>query len=412
MQTWSSQDAYLDKMLRPCDMQGYAAAGLLPYKKGSDGELQFLMAKERPWNSFINDYDPLSMNIIGGRRGPSTQEWIPQVSGTRIFLEILGPLDGLPKPHEICGQAQGGFMLWFPRGRYALSIFEASDISFPDDIGHRFAKWREVNPLEPFPSGPRGSVKWAKQIEGLDWVSAKDLMSKSVDISDLVENVMNVERFMDFLKDTLDMEAILDPEKGEVMDATELEMLFDSSLERKGKGKEAKGSGGGKDGDGKGDGHKGHYGEGKGNDFKGKGKSKGYGPKGKGKDGFKGGGKDFKGKGGPKGGKGFGPPGKSNGMPFQWGAPQQQVPMYQYQMGGPAPPSPNQYGEMQRQLVGEQLYALVQPMAPTAFIAQKITGMLLELPQSEYMPLVNDQVELRERVEEAVQVLAQNGLVA
>lgn len=64
------------------------------------------------------------------------------------------------------------------------------------------------------------------------------------------------------------------------------------------------------------------------------------------------------------------------------------MPMMQLPMA-PAPPlpvytPPFQPGseEMQRQMHGEQLYVLVLPLAPSPYLAQKITGMLLELPEN------------------------------
>merc|ERR1719174_202757 len=83
-------------------------------------------------------------------------------------------------------------------------------------------------------------------------------------------------------------------------------------------------------------------------------------------------------------------------------------------MGGPMAmvyPSFDQNSmEMQRQMYGEQLYLMVQPMSPSPYMAQKITGMLLELPQNELMLNLTNQEELRKRVEEAVEVLKEDGV--
>merc|ERR1719343_728534 len=57
--------------------------------------------------------------------------------------------------------------------------------------------------------------------------------------------------------------------------------------------------------------------------------------------------------------------------------------------------------EMQRQMYGEQLYIMVQPLVPGAYIAQKITGMLLELPQNELMMNLTNPEEMHRRVQEA-----------
>merc|ERR1719203_1746632 len=66
--------------------------------------------------------------------------------------------------------------------------------------------------------------------------------------------------------------------------------------------------------------------------------------------------------------------------------------------------------EMQRQMYGEQLFLLVQPMAPSPYLAQKITGMLLELPQNELLLNLTNQEELQRRVSEALRVLKEDGV--
>jgi len=124
--------------------------------------------------------------------------------------------------------------------------------------------------------------------------------------------------------------------------------------------------------------------------------------KGGGKKGKDYGGKNGGGKGKDKGGKGmkgaFG--GKGKGMP-------------NYANFAPMPPPPlnaQMYPiEMQRQMLGEKLYMTVQPMVSTPMIAQKVTGMLLELPMPELMPLLgpspSERQLLKQRVDEAMEVL-------
>eukprot|EP00747_Dinoflagellata_sp_TGD_P213719 gnl/TRDRNA2_/TRDRNA2_86637_c1_seq1.p1 gnl/TRDRNA2_/TRDRNA2_86637_c1~~gnl/TRDRNA2_/TRDRNA2_86637_c1_seq1.p1 ORF type:complete len:216 (+),score=61.62 gnl/TRDRNA2_/TRDRNA2_86637_c1_seq1:45-650(+) len=67
--------------------------------------------------------------------------------------------------------------------------------------------------------------------------------------------------------------------------------------------------------------------------------------------------------------------------------------------------------EMQQQMMGEHLYGLVQPLAGSTYLAQKITGMLLELPQHELAGILLDPSELSQRVNEARQVLKDDGLL-
>jgi len=67
--------------------------------------------------------------------------------------------------------------------------------------------------------------------------------------------------------------------------------------------------------------------------------------------------------------------------------------------------------EYQRQLYGEKVYAKVEPLAPNAQVAQKITGMLLGLPEEELTMMFKDEDELRARVDEAIDVLREDGML-
>jgi polyadenylate-binding protein len=59
--------------------------------------------------------------------------------------------------------------------------------------------------------------------------------------------------------------------------------------------------------------------------------------------------------------------------------------------------------QAQKQMIGERLYPLIQSMNPE--LAGKITGMLLEIDNSELLHMLESQDSLRSKVEEAVQVL-------
>merc|ERR1711862_370954 len=94
------------------------------------------------------------------------------------------------------------------------------------------------------------------------------------------------------------------------------------------------------------------------------------------------------------------------------------MPMYGAPGPAMAPMAPVMYQsyeqnsmEMQRQMYGEQLYLMVQPLSPSPYLAQKITGMLLELPQNELMLNLANPEELHRRVQEAVAVLAEDGIL-
>lgn len=57
----------------------------------------------------------------------------------------------------------------------------------------------------------------------------------------------------------------------------------------------------------------------------------------------------------------------------------------------------------QKQMLGERLFPLIHNMYPE--LAGKITGMLLEIDNSELLHMLEDQQSLRAKVEEAVAVL-------
>merc|ERR1711869_23900 len=63
--------------------------------------------------------------------------------------------------------------------------------------------------------------------------------------------------------------------------------------------------------------------------------------------------------------------------------------------------------DQQRIIIGEALYPLVEAVEPAA--AAKVTGMLLEMDQSEVLHLIEDQGALNSKVAEAMHVLRQAG---
>ena len=64
---------------------------------------------------------------------------------------------------------------------------------------------------------------------------------------------------------------------------------------------------------------------------------------------------------------------------------------------------PNASADQQRMLLGEALYPLVDAVEPAS--SAKITGMLLEMDQSEVLHLIEDSKALSDKVQEAVAVL-------
>jgi len=62
--------------------------------------------------------------------------------------------------------------------------------------------------------------------------------------------------------------------------------------------------------------------------------------------------------------------------------------------------------EQQKQILGERLFPLVQSLQPE--LAGKITGMLLEMDNSEVLLLLDNQEALENKVDEAIEVLKQH----
>merc|ERR1712014_105934 len=60
---------------------------------------------------------------------------------------------------------------------------------------------------------------------------------------------------------------------------------------------------------------------------------------------------------------------------------------------------------VQKQMLGEKLYPQIAKMQPE--LAGKITGMMLEMDNSELLSLLDSQAALKEKVDEALRVLQQ-----
>lgn len=63
----------------------------------------------------------------------------------------------------------------------------------------------------------------------------------------------------------------------------------------------------------------------------------------------------------------------------------------------------NSNPQEQKQLLGERLYPMIERAHPA--LAGKITGMLLEIENSELLNMIEDSEALKAKVEEAVAVL-------
>jgi len=365
---FTSKDSYVESIPRPEDSEGYSSAGLLIYKKGDNGP-EVLLSLERPWNSLANDYDPLAWNLLGGKRktGPGG-EWEAPVTAGRWILEVLGGAAGAPSAVDVEQMCRAGPIVWYPQGRFIMFIHqvdpenEAMQVFL--DAPVRFAAAKDAG---KYPFGPdeqrvnskgQPTTRWVKQIEELEWVPAADLIAEEPrkPLTDLCKNICLVEHFRSFLLGGALPESVPVPPPPPEGNS------------------KSSGKGGKKGGD--------------------KGYDKGGGKMSK--DGGKKGGSSGKGKGGK--GKG-GDWGKGKSVPYPVFAPMPTMPV-----------NPAMYPqEMQRQMLGEKLYMIVTPLVPSATVAQKVTGMLLELPMPELMPLLGsgdgERAMLRTRVDEALEVL-------
>jgi len=85
------------------------------------------------------------------------------------------------------------------------------------------------------------------------------------------------------------------------------------------------------------------------------------------------------------------------------------------QPGAPGAPQPGQQlsaqmlanapAGMQKQMLGEKLYPAVSRLQPE--LAGKITGMMLEMDNSELLMMLESEAQLRQKVDEAMRVLQQ-----
>jgi len=359
---WGSQDAYVETILRPQDVEGYKSAGLLCYRK-KDNNVEVLLCLEKPWNSLAEAYDPVAWNILGGKRGGGKgKEWDPTLTAARCIVDALGGTEDLPSLQDFKWMCSRSPVLYYPRGKFVLFICDLTDTEEEtlQELPQRYSDARAKGAVASQGEGEQRpnmwgemTTKWIKQIEALEWVPVADLTSAETrkPLTNLLENVCYVEGFQRFLEEgTLPPGPVgSDPVKGAPMPVPAFK--------------------GGK---------------------KGGGKSKGY----------KEGGKNRGKKGGNRGKDGFG----GKGMFEYDGA--MMIPMG-------APQMPQQSPEVHKQMLGEKLYVLVQPMVQKDIVAQKITGMLLELPLAELMGLLGTLPEerqlLKERVDEAIEVLQQDG---
>merc|ERR1719389_359972 len=86
--------------------------------------------------------------------------------------------------------------------------------------------------------------------------------------------------------------------------------------------------------------------------------------------------------------------------PMQAAAPQGGQPFNASTLAA-APPA------VQKQMIGEKIFPLIAKIQPD--MAGKVTGMMLEMDNSELLMLIESEQQLRSKVNEALQVLSQTG---
>lgn len=347
---------YLERQLRPLDAEGYSGAALVPYRK-VEGKLELLLGFERPWNTFTNSFDTEAWSLLGGKRIWRTESY-PEATAIRCFLEVTEIVESVPSVDEMTSLTSKAFVVWYPTGKYAVVFFEAAG-GLLAELPNNFTEARaKAGPQEESKVTDTGVKKWVKMVDALEWVAVADLVPQSTkEVANLLRNILQVDGVRDFLTGATDPAVTL-PEA--------------VVPEGKPKAKGTSGKGGKKGGQ---DGWKGGKGKG---DFKG------------GKDG-----KGFKGK---KGG------GNYFGMMQPMMAPMGYMPVSTVEQHF-------NDSDLQIQMYGEQLYILVQPLVGSSYIAQKITGMLLELPIHELILNFNYPEELSRRVREAEILLKQDGVI-
>jgi len=67
--------------------------------------------------------------------------------------------------------------------------------------------------------------------------------------------------------------------------------------------------------------------------------------------------------------------------------------------------------EQQKNMLGERLFPMIEKQQGTGEQAGKITGMLLDMDTPELLHLIESPDALRAKVKEAIEVLAQHGMV-
>mmetsp|Transcript_54039 Transcript_54039/g.167271 ORF Transcript_54039/g.167271 Transcript_54039/m.167271 type:complete len:283 (-) Transcript_54039:87-935(-) len=198
-----SSDSYVEKHLRQLDAEHYSAAGVLCYRRTGEG-VELLLPRERPWNSFMQAYDPIALNVFGGKRVPR-QERSAETTGVRCFVESVGQVEGAPDTEGLYAMLQSSFVVWYAMGKFALLVCEVPEGGLAE-LPEKFAAAKsEGGPAEEYKMLPTGIKKYIKQIESLEWIPASRLVpAPQSEVADLLSNMLQISGFREFLEGSLD----------------------------------------------------------------------------------------------------------------------------------------------------------------------------------------------------------------
>ena len=127
----TNKSSYLDLALKSTDRDGFAAAGVLLFKRGRGG-IELLLPREcREATEDSSGGDKL--NFLGGKRLSKHISSAPEVALSHLKKETGGCLSNV----TLRSMRLGGFplVLWSAESKYALFIFEiTTELDFDVDV--------------------------------------------------------------------------------------------------------------------------------------------------------------------------------------------------------------------------------------------------------------------------------------
>jgi hypothetical protein len=114
----TSSQPYIDVQLRPQDREGYAAAGVLLWRRTSDGQLEMLLARE--YRSKGRDTGGDNLNFLGGKRLKREVDALT-CAVDKATQEMGGQLSPVTTTHMREGCP---LVCWSSDSKYVLFLFE------------------------------------------------------------------------------------------------------------------------------------------------------------------------------------------------------------------------------------------------------------------------------------------------